>query len=397
VAIPPIRTRFEISWLEDRSDDGLLAELRRVASLMPDRPLTADAFNAHARIGASAVERRFGSWSAAKKRAGLVDDRPDYSDDAICADLKRVSASDLEGSFTHQFYSAHGGLYSKSLFQRRFGGWREALDTAGIADRHVGPSISERMRAQPGRSVSDEDLLKQIRDLAARLGKDTLTGVEIASNTVNGDLIWARFGSIKEALRLAGVQQSKRGRRYTEDEAFRNMFETWIHYGRSPTHSEMDRPPSMVGSSTYINRYGGWRKALKAFVQRANSEADGDLGLSPLPEPSSMADLSEVPEVSVKSSHVLIRKQSRRTRKTRPLATNTAPLEARTPSIGLRFRVFQRDLFRCRFCGRSTATEATCVLHVDHIIPFSKGGKTTLENLQLLCAECNVGKSNRSV
>ena len=33
-------------------------------------------------------------------------------------------------------------------------------------------------------------------------------------------------------------------------------------------------------------------------------------------------------------------------------------------------------------------------LHVDHIKPWSKGGETVLENLQTLCATCNLGKSN---
>ena len=33
-------------------------------------------------------------------------------------------------------------------------------------------------------------------------------------------------------------------------------------------------------------------------------------------------------------------------------------------------------------------------LHIDHIIPWSKGGETVLENLQTLCSDCNLGKSN---
>ncbi|WP_343324290.1 HNH endonuclease signature motif containing protein [Streptococcus sp. Marseille-P8640] len=34
------------------------------------------------------------------------------------------------------------------------------------------------------------------------------------------------------------------------------------------------------------------------------------------------------------------------------------------------------------------------VLHVDHIIPWSKGGETVLGNLQTLCSKCNLGKSD---
>ncbi|MBA3804703.1 MAG: HNH endonuclease, partial [Acidobacteria bacterium] len=37
---------------------------------------------------------------------------------------------------------------------------------------------------------------------------------------------------------------------------------------------------------------------------------------------------------------------------------------------------------------------AGVALHVDHIRPWSKDGETLLENLQTLCSECNLGKSN---
>lgn len=51
--------------------------------------------------------------------------------------------------------------------------------------------------------------------------------------------------------------------------------------------------------------------------------------------------------------------------------------------------VYKRDGGRCQECG------ATEDLQLDHIIPFSKGGATTVENLQLLCGKCNRAKSNK--
>ncbi len=33
-------------------------------------------------------------------------------------------------------------------------------------------------------------------------------------------------------------------------------------------------------------------------------------------------------------------------------------------------------------------------LHVDHIIPWSKGGETLPENLEVKCTRCNLGKGN---
>jgi 5-methylcytosine-specific restriction endonuclease McrA len=64
-------------------------------------------------------------------------------------------------------------------------------------------------------------------------------------------------------------------------------------------------------------------------------------------------------------------------------------------AVGLRFDVFKRDDFRCRYCGLSV--DDGVVLHADHVIPRSKGGPTTLENLVTACAGCNLGKSNKSL
>lgn len=64
---------------------------------------------------------------------------------------------------------------------------------------------------------------------------------------------------------------------------------------------------------------------------------------------------------------------------------------AMTPS--LRHDILERDGFRCQHCGATAADGAK--LHVDHIIPVAKGGKTEPSNLQTLCEECNLGKSDK--
>lgn len=62
-------------------------------------------------------------------------------------------------------------------------------------------------------------------------------------------------------------------------------------------------------------------------------------------------------------------------------------------SYGLRYRILERDQFACAACG-ATADDGI-KLHVDHIVPVSKGGRTEESNLQVLCAECNLGKFDR--
>lgn len=66
----------------------------------------------------------------------------------------------------------------------------------------------------------------------------------------------------------------------------------------------------------------------------------------------------------------------------------------RNISDKLRYQVLKRDHFKCCACGASPAKDPNVELHVDHIIPWSKGGETTLENLQTLCSRCNIGKSD---
>jgi len=60
----------------------------------------------------------------------------------------------------------------------------------------------------------------------------------------------------------------------------------------------------------------------------------------------------------------------------------------------LRYQVLKRDSFKCCACGASPAKDPSVELHIDHIIPWSKGGENTAENLQTLCSKCNLGKSN---
>jgi hypothetical protein len=52
-------------------------------------------------------------------------------------------------------------------------------------------------------------------------------------------------------------------------------------------------------------------------------------------------------------------------------------------------------LYRCSNsnCGKESSHKA--LFQIDHIVPMSRGGKTMLNNLQLLCRPCNQNKSNR--
>lgn len=57
-----------------------------------------------------------------------------------------------------------------------------------------------------------------------------------------------------------------------------------------------------------------------------------------------------------------------------------------------RMTMYHRQNGRCAICGLPFDIKD---MHGDHIIPWSKGGKTTLDNGQMLCVKCNLEKSNK--
>ena len=62
-------------------------------------------------------------------------------------------------------------------------------------------------------------------------------------------------------------------------------------------------------------------------------------------------------------------------------------------SQSLRYDIMKRDGFKCVLCGRNTSDGVK--LHIDHIVPVSKGGKTVKSNLRTLCEDCNLGKRDK--
>ncbi len=77
----------------------------------------------------------------------------------------------------------------------------------------------------------------------------------------------------------------------------------------------------------------------------------------------------------------------------RGLATwNYRLLEMEPVPDTIRYDVLKRAGGKCELCGCSAKERP---LHVDHIIPRSKGGKNDMANLQALCERCNLAKGNR--
>lgn len=205
------------------------------------------------------------------------------------------------------------------------------------------------------RNVSDEELIKDLKEVALKLGKDKVTQIEYKTLGKYGVRTFARrFGSWNKSLEKAGLSITTR-MNIPEEELFQNLANLWQHFGRQPKFHEVKQPLSKFSVSPYAQRYGSWYNALRAFIAAMN----GDI-------------------IDTKQTH------------NEKNATNNP----RSINYRTRFKVMQRDDFKCQICGASPATQAGVLLHVDHIVPVAKGGQATMDNLQTLCQKCNLGKSD---
>lgn len=209
------------------------------------------------------------------------------------------------------------------------------------------------------RNSSDKELIDDLKKVANFLKKDSVTIDEYNENgEYHATTLTRRFGSWFVALERAGLKKT-RTLGVTDEQYFQNLEEVWTRLGRQPKYNDMQKPLSKYVAGAYEHRFGTWRKALEKFVEYINQE-----------------DVPKIDKEELKSKPI-------KTHKTK-----------RSISWRLRFIVMRQDGFKCKICGRSPATDPKIVLHVDHIVPWSKGGETVSENLQTLCSKCNIGKSN---
>ena len=255
---------------------------------------------------------------------------------------------------------------STSTLIKKFGSWEKALIECGLGHRYSGRTVSSKMRSQVARNLPDSELISELKRVAQKLDKKELSQKDFNENSsFSASVISRRFGSLSEGLKKAGLEEVKMAKRYTEQDYFENLLNVWTHYGRQPYYREIDSPPSIISSGAYERRWGKWSSALKAFIEFINSD-------NPVNE--------ETPREKEKVQTISVKPEKK---------------NKRDIPLGLRYKVLSRDRFRCVKCGNSPASDLNCKLHIDHIIPFSKGGLTTLENLQTTCSNCNLGKGNR--
>jgi len=134
------------------------------------------------------------------------------------------------------------------------------------------------------------------------------------------------------------------------------------------------------------------------FVAAKPKEKVKNVILNPLSKPSDwywQPQKSDIPPVKIKSKNNKNREKNKQHRfEISSLENQEFYLSKEW--LSLRVRVLEKYCCKCMMCGRSPKDHGI-VIHVDHIKPRSKYPQLSLEfeNLQLLCSDCNLGKSNK--
>jgi len=287
----------------------------------------------------------------------LKDYHRDISKEELIEDLCNVSQRFNNEYISRSVYEKNG-KYSSTPYISNFGSWLNALHVAGLKTERT---------TNEYKKIKDSDILNDVKSVTIKLLQNTIT---TSDYKINGKysigIVLERFGSWEKTLEAAGLEGTGFIKRIGTIELLTEIEALWIKLGRQPTTTDIKNGNSKYSLNSYTRRFGSWRKALEEFIKHINIEDS----------PTQIMSKEETKEKDVKPLKVIVR---------------------RTPrdiNDRLRFKVLKRDNFKCVCCGKSPAIDSNVQLHVDHIIPWSKGGETVMENLQTLCSKCNLGKSN---
>lgn len=206
------------------------------------------------------------------------------------------------------------------------------------------------------RQISNEQILKALRKFVRlhkgqkpstrcfRMWKDRPCGVITIHN---------RFGSWRKALIQAGVRHSHLVEADPED-LINNLERIWRKLGYPPGGHLLVRH-GRYRPGLYISRWGSLRRACRLLADVHKGKLTRD--------------------EMIKISRNAPKRQKRRKVK-----------------LGLRWQILERDRFSCTICGIAPSKRAGAGLHIDHILPVSRGGTNDPANLRTLCSDCNLGR-----
>ena len=203
--------------------------------------------------------------------------------------------------------------------------------------------------------ILDSDILESLRSYSAYCKKDIFGTVEFdlwKARACSSGTVIKRFGSWHDACVQAGLNGGRK-RAYSPEELVENLRNVWIELGRRPGKRSLSDFGRKISERPYNNVWGSVERACRR--------------------------LSDYEKGKITEGELLERVEDS---------------QRRTVPLGIRWKILKRDSYKCVICGKSPANSGI-ELHIDHIVPVSRGGGNEEGNLRTLCDECNLGRSNQ--
>lgn len=185
-------TKFELTTLENYSDESLFEEIRRVTAELNGKRLTIEKFNELSRVNYTTLRRRFGSWKNALDRAGISETiapriKP-LTREAVIASL-RAYAAEFPGTPATQKEIAGRLGVDTGRITRKFGKWPDLLSEVGLSS------------APLGRRYTDEECYENIVALWTHYGRQpNFAELKRPPSTVGSKAYILRWGGWRAAL-----------------------------------------------------------------------------------------------------------------------------------------------------------------------------------------------------
>ena len=146
---------------------------------------------------------------------------------------------------------------------------------------------------------------------------------------------------------------------YNDEDIINLVLDLWRWRGQRPVITDLKKynleHGTMLHEGTIKNKWGNWSPFIKLISQLGQGQIT----------------ISDVIDAKIKKN----------------------PREA--ISAGIRCEILRRDNYACIDCAASPRKDRNVSLHIHHVKPVSKGGKSLIENLVTNCSSCNLGKSDR--
>ena len=187
-----------------------------------------------------------------------------FSDEELLEELRRVALLLGKPALTRADFDHHAKVCAGNVYTR-FGGWRRALERAGLEGMFSKPVLGDYASLR-GETFPNEVLLDEVRRVAKAIGMPILIKEDFnAYSKVDVDTITRRFGSWQATLERAGLGHLYCGshRRHPDEYLLAQLRRVAELVGKPVLTPDGFDNHSRLKAKTLSRRFGSWRGALE--------------------------------------------------------------------------------------------------------------------------------------